>query len=146
MPVSRTARIAIRLHHAVYRLTGGRLGTHFGRLEQVLLTTTGRTSGEPRTTPLAVTVVGDRLVLIASDGGAPRDPGWYRNLVAHPDVILQRGTVRTPMRARTALGAERAELWAAAVANHPGYAGYERRTDRQIPVIVCEPATSGFRR
>jgi len=136
---SRTARLAIRLHRTVYRLTGGRVGGRFGRLEQVLLTTTGRTTGEPRTTPLAVTVVGDRLVLIASDGGAPRHPGWYRNLVANPDVVVQRGAVRRPMRARTASGDERAELWLAAVANNPGYAAYQGRTDRQIPVVICEP-------
>lgn len=136
---SRAARLAIRLHGAVFRLTGGRVGGRIGHLEQVLLTTTGRTTGSPRTTPLAVTVVGDRLVLIASDGGAPQDPGWYRNLVAHPDVRLQRGAVSRPMRARTAVADERAELWEAAVANNPGYAGYQRKTDRQIPVVVCDP-------
>lgn len=137
---SRLARAAIRLHAAVFRLTAGRVGGRFGQLEQVLLTTTGRTTGQPRTTPLALTVVGDRLVLIASDGGAPADPGWYRNLVAHPEVRLQRGAVTRSMRARTATGDERAELWRAAVTNHPGYADYQRRTDRQIPVVVVEPA------
>jgi len=139
MAISRGARLAIRLHGAVFRLSGGRIGGRFGHLEQVLLTTTGRTTGEPRTTPLAVTPVGDRLVLIASAGGAPADPGWYRNLVAHPDVVVQRGAQARPMRARTAVGDERAELWAAAVANNAGYAGYQEKTTRQIPVVVCEP-------
>jgi deazaflavin-dependent oxidoreductase (nitroreductase family) len=137
---SRLARAAIRLHGTVFRLTAGRVGGRFGQLEQVLLTTTGRTTGQPRTTPLALTVVGDRLVLIASDGGAPADPGWYRNLVAHPEVQLQRGPLTRSMRARTASGDERAELWRAAVDHHPGYADYQRRTDRQIPVVVVEPA------
>lgn len=139
MVASRTARLAIRLHRVVYRLTGGRVAGRLGHVEQVLLTTTGRTTGRPRTTPLAVTVVDDRLVLIASDGGADRDPGWYRNLVAHPDVVVQRGVARRPLRARTASGAERAELWSAAVANYAGYAAYQRRTDRQIPVVVLTP-------
>jgi len=136
---SAAARLAIRLHGAVYRLTGGRVGGRIGHLEQVLLTTTGRVTGEPRTSPLALTVVGDRLVLVASDGGASGDPGWYRNLVAHPDVVVQRGAIRYPLRARTADGAERAELWSAVVANNPGYAGYQVKTERQIPVVVCEP-------
>jgi len=135
----RAARLVIRGHRAIYRWTRGRVGGRFGHLEQVLLTTTGRTTGEPRTTPLAVTIAGDRLVLVASDGGADRDPGWYRNLVAHPDVIVQRGAVRHPMRARTAVGDERAELWSAVVANNAGYAAYQTKTDRQIPVVVCEP-------
>jgi deazaflavin-dependent oxidoreductase (nitroreductase family) len=139
MVASRAARLVIRGHRAIYTVTRGRVGSRFGHLEQVLLTTTGRTTGEPRTTPLAVTVVGDRLVLVASDGGADRDPGWYRNLVAHPDVVVQRGAARHPMRARTATGDERGELWSAVVANNPGYAAYQAKTERQIPVVVCEP-------
>lgn len=139
MVASRTARLAIRLHRVVYRLTGGRVLGRIGHLEQVLLTTTGRTTGQPRTTPLAVTVVGDRLALVASDGGADRDPGWYRNLVAHPDVVVQRGAGHHPMRARTATGDERAELWSAVVANYAGYAAYQAKTDRQIPVVVLTP-------
>ena len=137
---SRAARAAIRVHRAVLQLSGGRLGTRLGHLEQVLLTTVGRRTGRPRTTPLAVTVVDDRLVLIASDGGAARHPAWYLNLVAHPDVVVQRGTVRHRMRARTASGAEREALWRAAVANHGGYAAYQQRTDREIPVVLLERA------
>ncbi|QTE28861.1 nitroreductase/quinone reductase family protein [Pengzhenrongella sicca] len=139
MVASRAARLAIRAHAAVFRLTGGRIGGRLGHLEQVLLTTTGRTTGASRTVPLAVTVVGERLVLIASDGGAAHDPAWFRNLVANPDVRLQRGAVSREMRARTAVGAERAELWRAAVANNAGYAGYQHRTEREIPVVVVEP-------
>ena len=139
MVAHRIVRFVIGLHTSIFRRTGGRIGAHFGHLEQVLLTTTGRVSGEPRTTPLAVTVVGDRLVLIASDGGAARDPAWYRNLVAEPDVVVQRGAAARPMRARTAAGAERDELWRAAVANNRGYAGYQEKTAREIPVVVVEP-------
>ncbi|RYV50503.1 nitroreductase family deazaflavin-dependent oxidoreductase [Pengzhenrongella frigida] len=143
MAISRAALLVIRLHGLVFRWTGGRVGGRLGHLEQVLFTTTGRTTGHARTTPLAVTVVGDKLVLIASAGGADRDPGWYRNLVAHPDVVVQRGAVPRPMRARTAEGDERVELWAAAVANNPGYAGYQTKTTRPIPVVVCEPRDPG---
>ena len=137
---SRPARLAIGVHRAVLLLTGGRVGSRLGHLEQVLLTTTGRRTGRSRTTPLALTVVGDRLVLVASDGGARAHPSWYLNLVAHPDVVVRRGTDRLRLRARTAAGAERDELWRAAVASHGGYAAYQRRTDRQIPVVVLEPA------
>lgn len=140
MALSRLARGAIRLHAAAFRRTGGRIGGRLGHLEQVLLTTTGRITGEARTVPLAVTVASrGRLVLIASNGGAERDPAWYRNLVAHPDVVVQRGAESRPMRARTAVGEERLELWDAAVANNAGYAGYQKKTDRPIPVVVLEP-------
>jgi len=129
----------IRLHAAVYRLSGGRIGSRFGTLEQVLLTTTGRRTGRQRTTPLMVTPVdGDRWVLVASWGGSPEHPQWYLNLVAHPDVRVQRGRRTYAMRARTAEGAEREELWRAAVAANPGYATYQERTERQIPVVVLE--------
>jgi len=139
MVTSRAARLAIRTHAALFRLTRGRVGGRLGHLEQILLTTTGRSTGAARTVPLAVTVVGRRLVLIASDGGAARDPAWYRNLVAHPGVVVQRGAVSRELLARTAAGDERAELWRAAVANYAGYAGYQARTDREIPVVVLEP-------
>ena len=136
---SRAARLAIRMHRAVLLLSGGRLGSRLGDLEQVLLTTTGRRTGRPWTTPLALTVAGDRLVLVASNGGAEQHPGWYRNLQVHPEAVLRRGTTSLRVRTRTATGAERAELWRAAVAAYGGYAAYQRRTTREIPVVVCEP-------
>lgn len=136
---SRAARFAIRVHRAVLLLSGGRVGSRLGSLEQVLLTTTGRRTGRPWTTPLALTVDDGTLVLVASDGGAARHPGWYRNLQAHPEAELRRGTTTQRVRTRTATGAERERLWRAAVATHAGYAGYQRRTDREIPVVVCEP-------
>ena len=78
---------------------------------------------------------------MASNGGAPRHPDWYLNLVANPEVTIQRGAVERRMRARTASSAERAELWPRAVALFPGYARYQERTEREIPVVVCESAT-----
>ena len=131
------------LHVWLYRSTGGRLGGHLGRtVEAVLLTTTGRVSGVPRTTPLTVVVDGSRLVLIASNGGASKHPDWYLNLVADPDVAIQRQSTTVRMRARTALGQEREALWHLAVSVYGGYAAYQRRTQRQIPVVVCEPVSS----
>ncbi len=136
---SRAARVAIGLHRAVLRASGGRLGTRLGHLEQVLLTTVGRRTGRPWTTPLAVTVVGDRLVLVASNGGAARHPAWYLNLVANPVVTIEVGTERFRARARTAEEPERTRLFDAQVRQMPFFEGYRRRvTDREIPVVVFE--------
>lgn len=139
MGLSRTQLMFVGLHKAVYRATGGRLLGRFGRIEQVLLTTTGRSTGKARTTPLAATPDGDRLVLVASNNGGDRHPFWYLNLVANPQVSVQRGAAATPMTARTAEGAERDRLWDLVARNNPGYARYAQRTVRQIPVVVCEP-------
>jgi deazaflavin-dependent oxidoreductase (nitroreductase family) len=142
----RAAHLVTRAHARLYRLTGGRLGGRFGHLEQILLTTTGRRSGEKRIVPLAVTPVGPSLVLVASDGGASGHPAWYLNLIARPEVVVQRGTRARPMLARVAVGAEREILWAAVVENNPGYARYQERTEREIPVVVCELVGPGVRR
>jgi deazaflavin-dependent oxidoreductase (nitroreductase family) len=128
-------------HAHVYRWTRGRVGGRLGTLEQVLLTTTGRRSGQARTIPLMVTPVGDRMVLIASFGGAPHHPAWYLNLVEHPEATIQRGGEVMACRTRTATGTERDELWRAAVAANPGYARYQEKTDRLIPVVVAERVT-----
>jgi deazaflavin-dependent oxidoreductase (nitroreductase family) len=138
----RGQRFVTGLHALLYRLSGGRIGGRLGRLEQVLLTTTGRHTGVRRTTPLSVLVDGDRLVLVASNGGSRRHPDWYLNLTADPDVVVQRGSDRLPMRARTASAEERAVLWPRAVALYGGYARYQQRTTRQIPMVVCEPLPS----
>jgi deazaflavin-dependent oxidoreductase (nitroreductase family) len=106
----------------------------------VELHTTGRTSGRARSTVLTAPVTdGGRVVLVASKGGDDRDPDWYRNLIAGPDIELTIGGQRQPMRARPASAAERAELWPRVVAAHAGYASYQRRTRRDIPLVICEP-------
>ncbi|MGV8978161.1 MAG: nitroreductase family deazaflavin-dependent oxidoreductase [Cellulomonas sp.] len=138
----RLAHLATRAHARVFRWTGGRVLGRLGHLEQVLLTTTGRRSGELRTVPLAATLVGSSVVLVASDGGAPGHPAWYLNLTAQPEVVVQRGPSARPMLARVAVGPERDVLWAAVVKNNPGYARYQERTSREIPVVVCEPTTT----
>jgi F420H(2)-dependent quinone reductase len=139
MGMNRTVQRALTgLHARAFRLTGGRVGAMMGRVEAVLLTTTGRRSGRARTTPLAVTVDGERLVLVASNGGAPRHPDWYLNLVDHPEVTVQRRGESRRYRARTASAEERARLWPMVNATYDGFDGYQRKTDREIPLVVLE--------
>lgn len=127
-------------HRAVLKLTGGRFPQRFLGMQPVELHHTGRRSGQAHSTMLTAPIFEpDRVVLVASKGGHPDNPDWYENLVAHPDVELSAEDQRRPMRARTATGAERAELWPRIVAAYGGYEGYQRNTDRQIPVVVLEP-------
>jgi deazaflavin-dependent oxidoreductase (nitroreductase family) len=128
------------VHRAALRTTGGRLGTKVFGMPAVELHTTGRKSGQRRSVMLTAPIQEPgRVVLVASKGGDDRHPDWYRNLVDQPDVELTQGGVTTPMRARTADAAEKADLWPQIVAAYKGYAGYQRRTDRDIPVVICEP-------
>ena len=136
----RTQTLLTRAHAWVYRHTGGRIGGRLLGMQQVLLTTRGRRSGLPRATPLSAFPLGaGALVLVASDGGRPQHPQWYRNLLADPDVVVQRGRTPVRMRARIATDVERAELWPHVVAAYRGYADYQGRTERQIPLVICEP-------
>ena len=127
-------------HVRRYRETGGKVG-HIWREGStiLLLTTTGRTSGEARTTPLIDAEDGDRYVIVASKGGAPEHPGWYRNIEKNPVVELQVNEEVFPARARTASGEEREQLWEMAVKAYHGYEDYRARTDREIPLVVLEP-------
>ena len=105
----------------------------------LMLTTTGRKSGEKFIFPLFYGEVGKGYVIVASKGGAPQHPGWYRNLLANPDVEVQVGTKKLKAKARTATGAERSRLWEQALKFWPPYADYQKKTDRQIPVVVLDP-------
>jgi proline iminopeptidase len=126
-------------HVRRYRETGGEVGHIWrGGSKILLLTTLGRVSGEPRTTPLIYESDGDRYVIIASKGGAPADPGWYRNLRKHPDVELQVQDEVFAARARTAQGEERERLWRLAAGQWPAYDDYAKKTEREIPVVVLE--------
>ncbi|HEY3735146.1 MAG TPA: nitroreductase family deazaflavin-dependent oxidoreductase [Streptosporangiaceae bacterium] len=129
-----------RVHQTILHLTGGRvLSSAFG-MPAVELHTVGRKSGQPRTTMLTAPVIdGDQVVLVASKGGDDRDPDWYRNLIAQPEIELTVAGRRRPMRARQATAEEKAELWPRIVASYKGYGGYQRRTSRDIPVVICEP-------
>lgn len=127
------------LHTALYRMTGGRRGGTMMKVPILLLTTRGRKSGKERTTPLMYSRDGDNLVLIASVGGAPRNPSWYWNLQGQ-DAEVQIGREHRRVRARDAEGEERERLWAQMVALYPSYADYQKKTSRRIPVVVLEPA------
>lgn len=126
-------------HVAKYRETGGRVGHIWKEGSTVLLLTTkGRKTGRPGTTPLIYVRDGDDYVIVASQGGAPQHPGWYRNLVKSPDVEVQVEEDVFPAHARTAEGAERERLWKLANEMWRHYDEYQTRTDRTIPVVVLE--------
>ena len=105
----------------------------------LLLTTTGRKSGERFTFPLFYGKDGDSYIVVASKGGAPQHPGWYRNLLANPEVEVQVGTAKMKARARTATVAERTRLWNKALEFWPPYADYQKKTEREIPVVMLDP-------
>jgi deazaflavin-dependent oxidoreductase (nitroreductase family) len=134
------SRWVSRIHAWILKLSGWHLAATVVGMPIVELRTTGRRSGRPRTVVLSVPVVdGERVVLVASKGGDDRDPEWYRNLVADPAVELTMRGVTRPMTARTADPDER--LWPRVVAGYAGYAEYQRRTTREIPLVICEPRT-----
>jgi len=129
-----------RVHRVILRGTGGRVLNSALGMQVVELHTVGRKSGLPRSTMLTAPVVdGQRIVLVASKGGDDRDPDWYRNLMAHPDAELTVDGQRRQVRARRASAEEKAELWPRVVAAYGGYAGYQRRTQRDIPLVLCDP-------
>ena len=105
----------------------------------LLLITKGRKSGEKFIFPLFYGMTGDSYIIVASKGGAPDHPGWYKNLLANPEVEVQVGTKMIKARARTTAGAERAALWQEALKFWPPYADYEKKTPREIPVVVLDP-------
>ena len=119
---------------AQFRANGGKVD---GR-QLILLTTIGAKSGKERVVPLAYTTDGDRLVVIASKGGAPNNPDWYYNLVANPIVTVELGSERFQARATVTQGAERARLFEQMAAQMPAFAAYQQKTSRQLPVIVLE--------
>jgi deazaflavin-dependent oxidoreductase (nitroreductase family) len=129
-----------RLHRAIYERTGGRFMARLAGIDMLLLTTTGRRSGQPRTTPLAGFARGDDWVVVGSNNGQERDPAWWLNLQAHPEARIRVGRDSFPVRARLATGAERDALWPWLVSRNPVYARYARRTRRPIPVVVLSPA------
>jgi deazaflavin-dependent oxidoreductase (nitroreductase family) len=132
------------VHRGIIALSFGKLGWRGLGMPVLELTTTGRRSGEPRsvmlTTPLRQ---GDEVVIVASRGGDDQHPAWFLNLRDDPHVqVALGGGPRRPMVARIAEGDERQRLWAELSTAHTNYAGYQRRTDREIPVVVLSPAAS----
>ncbi len=133
-----TARRLSRFHAGVYRLTGGVLGRRLVHNDMLLLTTRGCTTGKAHTVPLLYLRDGETLVVIASWGGRPQDPDWYRNLVAEPRAFVQVGAKSWAVRARTAGPVERDAWWPRVVGAYSGYRGYQSHTNRVIPVVMLE--------
>jgi len=130
----------MRGHASIYRATGGRIGGSIpGVPPLLLLDHVGARSGQRRTTPLVYMPHGERMVVVASKGGYPQDPGWLHNLRAHPETTVQVGRDTRPVRAREATADERRELWPKAVKFNPLWGRYQERTTRQIPIVLLEP-------
>ena len=135
-----------KVNVAVYRWTGGLLGSKWRigsafpwGVPVLLLTTIGRKSGQPRTAPLLFIEEDDNIIIVASQGGLPKNPLWYKNIQANPDVEIQIKRRKMKMRARTASPEERERLWPRLVAHYPDIASYATWTDRVIPIVILEP-------
>jgi deazaflavin-dependent oxidoreductase (nitroreductase family) len=126
-------------HSLLYRASGGRLGARIAGSPVLVLVTTGRRSGAERHTPLLYLPDGDDLVIVASNGGTASHPAWWFNLRAEPHAGVILGGRRLPVTASEATGEDRSGLWERLVRMYPGYAGYQRRTDREIPVVRLRP-------
>jgi deazaflavin-dependent oxidoreductase (nitroreductase family) len=128
------------VHTSAYRLTNGMIGHQFpGTPPMLLLDHVGARSGTKRTTPLVYVDDRPNIVLVASKGGHAHNPAWYHNLRANPDTTVQIGSERRRVRARIATVEERERLWPKALATYSGYAGYQQRTAREIPLVILEP-------
>ncbi|HKC27356.1 MAG TPA: nitroreductase family deazaflavin-dependent oxidoreductase [Jatrophihabitans sp.] len=145
----RVIKVMSRVNTRLYRATGGRIGKSWrigaGFRKPVpicLLTTTGRKTGQPRTVPLCFLQNGKEVVLVASQGGLPTNPQWYYNIASDPAVHIEVGKYRSDYLARVATSEERAHLWPRLVDMYADYAAYQSWTDREIPVVICEPVDS----
>lgn len=121
-----------------FRANRGKSDSPFANRPMLLLTTTGARSGQPRTTPMMYIHDGDRLLVIASNAGAPKHPDWYRNLVAHPEVTVEVGNETYPATAIVTEGTEREQLWNSIVEKYPFFTDHQAKTTRQIPIIALE--------
>jgi len=127
-----------------FRANKGRMGGYFEGARLILLTTTGARTGTPHTAPVGyLPDGGDRILVIASAGGAPRHPDWYRNLLAHPEVTVESGAFTYQARAEELTGEERDQAFARAVEADPGWAAYQEKTDRVIPVVALHQIAQG---
>lgn len=126
-------------HSLVYRATGGRVAGRVFKSPVLLLTTTGRKSGRERTIPLMYLEDGENLVVVASNGGAPNHPAWWLNLKANPEATVQIGDRKVRVRAERARPEEKERLWPKLVAMYGSYEDYQKRTQREIPVVVLRP-------
>jgi deazaflavin-dependent oxidoreductase (nitroreductase family) len=130
---------SVKGHTAIFRLTGGRIGGKVVGGPVLLLHHTGAKSGKKRISPLLYLPDGDRMVIVASKGGYTKHPGWFHNLKAHPDTMVELPREgKVPVQARQASTEEREELWPRVVDLYKGYSAYQRSTDREIPLVVLD--------
>jgi len=130
------------VHLAVYRATNGRWSSKLKGQYMLLLTVTGRHSGKRRTLPLLYVPDGEDMIVIASNWGGPKNPGWYRDVLANPDTRVQAGARNLRARARAATAEERPRIWSLVTKQYPGYVDYARRLDgvREIPLVILTPS------
>lgn len=142
MPTDFQLKTMNAVHRLALKLTGGRLGQNVAGMPSLELTTIGRKSGESRSVMLTAPIIdGDTIVVVASRGGDPTHPAWFLNLRDNPavEVSLRQGPKR-PMKASVASAEERAALWPRVVAAYRGYGSYQRKTTREIPLVLLTPA------
>jgi F420H(2)-dependent quinone reductase len=133
---ARLFNLMTRVHVEAYRRTGGRVGNRWQGAPILLLEHVGRKSGNRRTTPLLYLEDGDDLVIVGSRGGSDAPPAWWLNLEANPDVAVQVGSEHRSVKARTAGPEERRRLWPQVVEMYSDYENYQKRTDREIPLVI----------
>ena len=147
MDLSGPARLALKLgsgaHAGVYRATGGKLFGRVGKSPILLLNTVGRKTGRKRTSPLLYVMDGEVFVIIASKGGAPTHPAWYLNLKANPDATVEVGDRKVRVRAEEVDSEEKVRLRQKMVEMYPTYDDYQRKTKREIPLLILRPAEGG---
>lgn len=127
------------LNEKIYRWTGGRLMGKLNGYDVMLVTMTGAKSGKKRVIPLMHVPYKEGVIIVASQGGAPKNPVWYNNLVANPEVDVQYKSKKMQLRVRRASAEEKAEVWPVCCEYYPDYDIYQNRTDRDIPVFIAEP-------
>ncbi|GCF08458.1 nitroreductase family deazaflavin-dependent oxidoreductase [Dictyobacter arantiisoli] len=130
------------LHVGLYRRTGGAIGGRMGGRNLLILTTIGRKSGQERHTPLLYIQDGEQYVLVASNGGAPSDPQWFRNIEAHPEARIQVGKQIIVVTAHKANPEERSRIWPIITGHFQNFADYQARTTREIPVVLLTPVAA----
>ena len=137
MPIAPSLmKVRSAIHRLCYKLTGGAIGGGSAGMPILLLTTTGRKTGRPRTTPLLYVTDGENIVVVASNGGRPRHPHWWLNLVDNPEAEVQVRNEKRRVKAEEAIGEERERLWRLVVGMFHEYEEFQRATMRKIPVVV----------
>ena len=142
MPSDRFLRTANAIHRAILKVSGGRVGWKVGHMTVLELTTIGRRSGQPRSVMLTSPCTeGDEIVIVASKGGEDHHPAWFLNLEANPEVTVKLQSMATKkMTARVATPEEHARIWPNVTGKYNGYADYQKKTDREIPIVLLSSA------